>query len=175
MTKDSVSVDRNEKAKREARKRSLVKEGWKTARSKALERAEERGNKAWRGRSNKHESLSSCYASRGRLSPGHPLKPRLESSRWTTWKTSHVVSHLGCLSLRKRVEPTMRANCPPVTSRTRSVTRVESRMIRCRTDDLSSARRLSLDRAENFTFQAKNNLCRIIPVFFLSFFWFVRI
>lgn len=96
--KDSGSVERNEKAKREGRK-SLVKEGWKTARSKALERGEERGNKAWRGRSNKHESLSSCYASRGRLSPGHPLKPRLESSRWTTWKTSHVVHLASRLSI----------------------------------------------------------------------------
>lgn len=92
--------------------------------------------------------------------PGEPReKPHTSST-----------SHLGCLSLRKRVEPTMRANCPPVTSRTRSVTRAESRMIRCRTDDLSSARRLSLDRAENFTFQAKNNLCRIIPVFSFPFF-----
>lgn len=88
--------------------------------------------------------------------PGEPReKPHTSST-----------SHLGCLSLRKRVEPTMRANCPPVTSRTRSVTRAESRMIRCRTDDLSSARRLSLDRAENFTFQAS----RIIFVELFHFF-----
>ena len=100
--------------------------------------------------------LLDTHLNLARSRPGEPReKPHTSST-----------SHLGCLSLRKRVEPTMRANCPPVTSRTRSVTRAESRMIRCRTDDLSSARRLSLDRAENFTFQAENNLCRIIPFLF---------
>ena len=98
--------------------------------------------------------LLDTHLNLARSRPGEPReKPHTSST-----------SHLGCLSLRKRVEPTMRANCPPVTSRTRSVTRAESRMIRCRTDDLS--RRLSLDRAENFTFQAENNLCRIIPFLF---------
>lgn len=106
--------------------------------------------------------LLDTHLNLARSRPGEPReKPHTSST-----------SHLGCLSLRKRVEPTMRANCPPVTSRTRSVTRAESRMIRCRTDDLSSARRLSLDRAENFTFQAENNLCRIIP--FLFFFFLIR-
>lgn len=92
--------------------------------------------------------------------PGEPReKPHTSST-----------SHLGCLSLRKRVEPTMRANCPPVTSRTRSVTRAESRMIRCRTDDLSSARLYPLIERKISLFKQRIIFVELFQFFSFPFF-----
>lgn len=104
--------------------------------------------------------LLDTHLNLARSRPGEPReKPHTSST-----------SHLGCLSLRKRVEPTMRANCPPVTSRTRSVTRAESRMIRCRTDDLSSVYPLIERKISLF----KRRIIFVELFLFFFFFFLIR-